>query len=176
MAGKQHTQTNGDGAWPGRWVSGKGVVVKLRPVQPLLVSKVVGSVKIPPVPTYEVKTLGGAIERHPYDADVAAETPGGMTMWNDYLTRRRQAESEQNEKVANALFVFGTHVDDLPTGWEAMHTAAGMDVPTEENAKRAYWLATELTGAEVTDLIKEIMKLSGVTEEEIGEASDSFRA
>lgn len=175
MVSKQNSN-NGTGDWPGEWRSSKGVVVKIRPVQPLLISKVVASVKIPQTPVYEVRTLGGAIERHPYDADVAAETPGGLTLWNDYLTRRRQAESEQNEKVANALFVFGTHVDDLPTGWEDMHIAAGIDVPTEANAKRAYWLATELSAYEVTALIKAIMKLSGVTEEEIGEAGDSFRS
>lgn len=153
----------------------KGERIEVFKVSPSLVQKVIQSVKTVKRPTYETRTFSGRVEVHPMDEVVAQQTPGYQGVWDQYLEDKAEMEAERNERLATVLLSRGTKYA-LPTGWEEEHEALGITVPTEPNAKRAHYLAVELDPEDLNDLVKEILRLTGITEEKIKEAEASFRS
>lgn len=159
-------------ATAGRMAGEKIAVFK---VSPSLVQKVISSVKTVKRPTYETKTFSGRVEVHPMDEVVAQQTPGYQGVWDQYVEDKAEMEAERNERLATVLLSRGTRYD-LPSGWEEEHEALGLVIPTEPNARRAHYLAVELDPEDLNDLVKEILRLTGITEERIKEAEASFRS
>lgn len=167
----------------------KGVVVTIKSIQPLLLNKVLRSVKVPKRPTYTTVTVTGKEQEHPMDEESAAETPGGKAMWEYYEEMKEEAQAEQNDRMTTAIFAMGSDFSfsDLPkvrndeTGemepwnWEAEHSLLGIDVPAEPRLKKAHLLSTSLEADEISSLTTKIMKKSGVDEEAVKEAEESFR-
>ena len=152
----------------------KGEKIEVFKVSPTLVQKVIQSVKMPRRPTYETRTFSGRVEVHPMDEIVAQQTPGYQGLWDQYIEDKNEVEAERNERLATVLLSRGTRYK-TPEGWEEEHAALGVVVPTEPNAKRAHYLAVEMDPADLNDLVKEILRLTGITEEKIKEAEASFR-
>lgn len=153
----------------------KGERIEVFKVSPSLVQKVISSVKPVKRPTYETKTFSGRVEVHPMDEVVAEQTPGYQGVWDQYIEDKAEVEAERNERLATVLLSRGTRYS-LPSGWEEEHEALGLIIPTEPNAKRAHYLAVELDPEDLNDLVKEILRLTGITEEKIKEAEASFRS
>lgn len=152
----------------------RGERIEVFKVSPSLVQKVIASVKPVKRPTYETKTFSGRVEVHPMDELVAQQTPGYQGMWDQYLEDKAEMEAERNERLATVLLSRGTRYA-LPTGWEEEHEALGLVIPSEPNARRAHYLAVELDPDDLNDLVREILRLTGITEEKIKEAEASFR-
>lgn len=153
----------------------KGARIEVFKVSPTLVQKVIQSVKLPKRPTYETRTFSGRVEVHPMDEVVAQQTPGYQGLWDQYVEDKAQAEADRNERLASVLLSRGTRYTLPDTGWVDEHEAMGLEVPTEPNMRRAHYLAVELDPEDLNDLVKEILRLTGITEERIKEAEDSFR-
>lgn len=153
-----------------------GTRIKLLPVQPMLLNKVMISVAIPKRPTYETKSISGKVQVHPMDEKAAKETPGGETMWMYYQEETESALSEQNNRVVTAIMVMGTECVVPQTGWQAKQKALGLDIPEDPDLLRAHYLLTHISDpAELNEIISKIMRLTGVSEEVISQAEGSFQ-
>lgn len=153
-----------------------GTKIKLLPVQPMLLNKVMTSVTIPKRPTYETRSISGKVQVHPMDEKAAKETPGGETMWVYYQEESESALSEQNSRVVNAIMVMGTECDIPQTGWQDKQRALGIEIPTDPDLLRAHYLLTHISDpAELNEIISKIMRLTGVSEEVISQAEGSFQ-
>lgn len=159
-----------------------GLEIELLPVDPMKMKRARDSVRLPKRPTYETRTASGKVETWPLDEVSAEQVPNGKSRWQAYLQDREDALSEQNDKVVNAIFFFGTKIKgELPTGWEAAQLAVGIDIPShpdpaiDKELKKAHYLATELDTSDFRRLLSAIMRRSGASEEDIEEAEGTFR-
>lgn len=158
--------------------SGKytGLKVKLLPVQPMLVNKVMTSVEIPKRPTYETKSVSGRVQNLPMDEKAAKETPGGETLWLYYQEETERALTEQNNRVVNAILVMGTEFEVPEDGWDTIQELMGLDVPKIPALRRAHFLMTVITDpTELNELMSKIMRLTGVSEEVLAQAEGTFQ-
>lgn len=152
-----------------------GEVVEIRMINPLLVQKVSAAYKVPDTPTYTVTTISGATETHKMDEQAARETPGGLAQWEDYLREKQRIEGEQNMAVTNAVLIVGTRYADMPTDWVEVHRdILGLEVPTNPEALRGYYLSAVIPPNDVKLLVEAIMELSGVSETKVQETEDAF--
>lgn len=164
------------------YILGSGLKVKLRPVELIKIKNVRDSIKIPKRPVYETRTFSGKTQTLAMDEESAKQVPGGEAIWELYTEDRRQALEEQNDRIMRALFYFGTEIGEIPdTEWEEEQGIFGVETPTHSNEKintRLRWVQYLISECKQKDLIglsNAIMKVSGVTEEEIQEAEDAFR-
>lgn len=158
--------------------SGKyaGLRIELLPVQPMLLNKVMTSIETPRRPTYETRTVSGKVQNLPMDEKAAKETPGGEVQWQYYLEETERALTEQNNRVVNAIFVMGTNFDIPEDGWDQIQVAIGVEVPTQPALRRAHFLITAISDpAELNEIISKIVRLTGVSEEVIAQAENTFQ-
>ena len=155
----------------------KGLKIKVKRVDPLTIQKVTQSVKMPERPTYKAKTITGAIEEHPImDMETAEQVDNGINLLTHYNERLQSAQSEQNSKVTNALFFYGADFE-LPGGdWEEEDEFFGLIVPQKLKFKKAYYLSNHLAAEDLVNLISKIMEKTGVGEDIIRQAEETFRS
>lgn len=133
--------------------------------------------KKPKPPTYEVKTLGGAVEQHIHD-ETTLETEADKTNWAAYQQQLRAWEKQSEKDLMRLLMLRGIDLkfpDD--TRWEQEHKFVGLDVPTDPLEKRMHYIETEVLGgvADYEALMLGVMRISGVTEEKLSQVEASFR-
>lgn len=165
------------------FVTRRGLRIKLKSVDPMLIKKSQDSVKLPDRPTYQAETRSGKVETFPLDGVSAEQVPNGKARWLAYLETRNEAFSQRNDNMVRSFFYYGTEmIDPIPTDWMEEQEALGIEVPTHQNPKiaegllRAHYLATHLNKDELGDLISAINRMMGVTEEDIQEAEAMFRS
>lgn len=153
-----------------------GLRIKLVPVQPMLLNKVMGSVEVPRRPTYETRSISGKVQNLPMDEKASKETPGGEVLWIYYIEETERALTEQNNRVITAILVMGTEFDVPESGWQGKQIALGITIPTDPDLLRAHYLLTNITDpAELNEIVAKIMRLTGVSEEVIAQAEGSFQ-
>lgn len=152
-----------------------GLVITTKPVNPSIIQRVLGSVVTPKRPVYEATLAGGRKQYFPMDEVAAEQTPGGKEQWELYREQMRDAQSEQNNKVVNAIFLLGTDCTLPVGGWEELDRMLGLDIPEQPDAKRAHFLMTHLEPSDIIGLTTAVMRETGVDESVIQEAEDSFR-
>lgn len=153
-----------------------GLTLTLRRVEPGFLQKIMRSVPSPKRPTYRTRTATGREEEFPLDEISARERPEDAMRWKAYKDDYELANMERSEKVANALYIFGIEPFDLPdNGWEQKYELVGVSVPVNPEMRRAFYIASEATVEEQTKIVQEISRLSGVSQEAIAEAEDTFR-
>ena len=153
-----------------------GLIVTVKKIPPMILSKVQSSSALPERPTYEATTSSGRVEIWPLDAD-GAEALGGRdkVRWDMYQEQLDTAMAEQNDRIIMAMFSFGTDCKLPDDGWEETFEDVGVKIPKNTNARRAFFLSTHLESEDITNLSKRIMEESGVSEEAINEAEAAFR-
>ena len=152
-----------------------GLEIEVKKVDPALIQKVMRGIKMPQRPVYEAKTFSGRMEYHPLDEDSAAQTPGGQAKWDFYQEQLAEAQTEQNDRVIRALFLYGTDCVIPENGWAERHEFLGMNVPDDPDMRRAHYLSSELPAEDLAGLTSAIMKMTGVSEEAIADAEAAFR-
>jgi len=157
------------------YTTATGLVIEVKKVDPALIQKVMRASPMPKRPVYEAKTFGGRIETHPLDEESAAQTPGGQDQWDYYQSELTEAQMAQNDRVINALFLYGTDCVVPDDGWVARHEFLGMRVPQEPDMMRAHYLSCELAAEDLAGVTSAIMKMTGVGEEAIADAEAAFR-
>ncbi len=160
---------------PDIYVCEDGLKVKVKQIPPMILQKVMSSVSMPERPTYEAKTISGRVEIWPLDAESAKEEPHGEARWNYYQEQLLAKQNEQNERVTLATFLFGTECEIPENGWDKKHEFLGLSVPTDPDERRAYYLATELSATDISNLMSKIMGTLQLPEEVIADAENSFR-
>ncbi len=157
------------------FVTSKGLKVRVSPVDPMFMQAVVNSVSIPKTPVYEVKTVTGRTEVHRLDEKAAAQMPDGLSIWEAFLEERSAALALQNERVMKAMFLVGAETEVPDNGWDKKWQMLGVEVPTDPEERKIFYLRSELSGEDVTGLMSAIMRAGGVDEEMIRQAEDAFR-
>lgn len=164
------------------FVTRNGIRIKLHPVDPMTLKKAQDSVKTPKRPTYMAVTASGKKEEFPLDEVSAEQVPNGRQRWLAYMEDRIEAMGQKNDNLVRTIFYYGTELPDgMPMDWVEEQAALGMELPSHTNPKiqegllRAHYLATHLNKTDLGNLIQAIMRQSGVSEEDIQEAEDSFR-
>jgi len=152
-----------------------GLEIEVKKVDPALIRKVMREIKMPQRPVYEAKTFSGRMEYHPLDEDSAKQTIGGQAKWDFYQEQLAEAQTEQNDRVIRALFLYGTDCVIPENGWAERHEFLGMNVSDDPDMRRAHYLSSELSAEDLADLTSAIMKLTGVSEEAIADAEAAFR-
>jgi hypothetical protein len=159
------------------FVTEGGMVIELRRIDPVFIQWVTRSVTMPEVPTYEVKTFSGRIEKHKMDPESAAETEGGLALWEQYLKDVAEAEAEQTERSIRAVLLEGTQRPDpfFDEKWERRMKIIGVTVPDDPDEYWVQYLTTSLTSTDITSLFTAVIRMTGVPEEVIQRAEESFR-
>lgn len=152
-----------------------GLKVKVSPIPPMLLQKVMNSVPMPKRPTYETKTISGRTEEWPMDAESAAQSPNGTARWEYYQEESQSAQAQQNEKVTMAAFLFGTECEIPEDGWDQMQEFLDIRVPTDPDQRRAHYLATELPAEDIAGLMQKVMGQLQLPEELVADAEASFQ-
>jgi len=153
-----------------------GLKIKISAVDPMFMQTVVNSVPLPKVPTYEVTTVSGRVEVHRMDEKSAEQLENGKSVWQAYKEERALAQNEQNQRVMKAIFLMGTECEIPNTNWEKKWRFLDIQVPTDPDEKRAFYLTSELPAADQVGLMSAIMRLAGVDEVLVKQAEDAFRS
>ncbi len=153
-----------------------GLMVKVSPIPPMLLQKVMNSVDMPKRPTYEAKVgFGNRTEVWPMDEESAKDSPHGEVRWQYYEEETVAAQSIQNEKVTMAAFLFGTECEIPEDGWAVKQEYLGLDVPEDPDMRRAHYLATELPAEDIAGLMQAVMGQLQLPEELVADAEASFQ-
>lgn len=121
----------------------------------------------PEAPTYDVKAATGAIETYLHDETTVA-TPEEKAALAKYQADLAAYNQDHAEKQKRLVFLHGMRVS-MPDNddWAKAQAELGIDVPTDETARKLHYIETEVIGG-VGDYL-EIMKqctLAGLMEEQ----------
>lgn len=155
-----------------------GLTIWLKDLSPdfyTKMQKVYGVVKLPKPPKYEARTASGRVEEHYMDELAAQQTVGGEVKWLAYQQDLQEARAAQNDRVTMAMFYYSVDFELPQDGWETEHHFLGLNVPLDEQQKRAHFLSVELDPTDIAGLMAQIMRKVGINEELVKEAEDSFR-
>lgn len=160
------------------FTTGKGLKIELRRVDPVFLQSVISSVKMPEVPTYTTTTISGRTETHRMDEQAAKETEGGEKLWREYQEELSRASSEQTERSLRALFLDGTVPPKgafVDPQWQKKMNIIGVRLPDDPDELWVMYLMMAMTSDDIIRMSSHIMRLTGVDEELIQQAEDSFR-
>lgn len=154
-----------------------GVVLSIKSVPPMVLSRVYGSLPSEPKPPKFMNNDLGREEENPND-------PAYIEAVNEYQLKLADA-------VTNAIVVLGTSLVSVPTGfphpykdyavWAEPLKIVGIDVPDMKNDSDTgvynAWVkyVAASTQEDINNLISAVSRLSGVSEDEVAQAANQFR-
>ena len=163
-----------------KYTTSRGVEIEIQSIPAMLIDKITSAHPDPEPPTYEVATMGGAIEKHSL-ADVTDRkglTPEEQSQLANWDLSRAQAELERNRGFMRVVMLRGIKVQ-LPAddSWIAEQELIGVQVPTEPAARRLHYIETEVFGGleDYQSITRLVVEASGVSEAAIKQASDTFQ-
>ncbi len=159
------------------YITERGVTIGVCPI-PLLLEEIRKSqqAKIPPVPTYKAKTVGGGVEVHKHD-EKSLRTDEEKAAWAEYEMARAKVEDETSDIIWRAVRLKAIKVT-LPESddWILDQLDLGLTVPEDARERRLHYIQTEVIGG-----MRDIIKITGIangsdlTDEVLAAAEDSFR-
>lgn len=154
-----------------------GRSIQLRAIDLVFINMVNRSVDMPEKPTYQTKTPRGRTEEFPLDAVVVKQYPEYKPLWTKYLTEYAEAQMEQTDRVIRATLLDGTIKPEEwhDKAWERRMKFLRYELPDDLDELWVVYLLTTIGQDELADLMSAIYRLSGISDEEIQEAEDSFR-
>jgi hypothetical protein len=160
-----------------KYTTSRGVEIEIQSIPAMLIDKITASHPDPEPPMYEVRTMGGAIEKHPL-TETSAETPEEKARFVLWQQAKAQAELERNRGFMRVVMLRGLKVK-LPDDdtWIAEQELIGVQVPTEQAARRLHYIETEVFGGleDYQTITRLVVEASGVSEAAVKSASDIFR-
>lgn len=158
-----------------------GIKLKLLPVAPALLQKLEATVEMPSRPYYEAETAFGTIEKYYHDP-TTLETEDELHAWKVYVVGKRVAEEELTQKANKAVLSKGVVIPEeviekqFPI-WEEEQKWLGIDVPSHPLDRKYHFLTTEIIKSpnDIVNVLERIMRLIGMTEEDLQAAEDQFR-
>lgn len=129
-------------------------------------------------PTYTLDTGDGATETHEHDEATIAQDPEAKRAWDAWQAQEAQFDAYSNDKIMRFILLRGISFE-MPADdeWMEMQAYFGIDVPEAGLDRRFHYIQTEIIGSvtDLTALMSEIMKISGVDEETVAAAQATFR-
>ena len=159
------------------FTTSRGIGLTLKPIPHMLIDRVQNAHKPPQPPTYEIKTATGATEVHAHD-ETTLETDADRAAWQAYMNARDEATKDANRAFMRLVFLRGVECE-LPNDdtWIREQVMLGIDVPTDPLEKRLHYLETEViaTVADADAIVRGVLEASGVPQEALAQAEDTFR-
>lgn len=154
-----------------------GVELKINSISPMLIDRVNQSIPVPPVPTYEAKTITGEVEIHEHDL-TTLDTPEAQKEWAEYEKALAERSSLVTQRMLDVFILRGLDIE-LPEddSWAEDQVFLGIDVPTDERALKIHYVLTEVlqTASDLTGLTSAVMAKTGVSPEVLANVEASFR-
>lgn len=156
-----------------------GRTIMLSGMPPLAVQRIANSVDFPSVPTYTVELASGDTETHDHD-ETTLDTPEDHAAWEKYIEEQDAADDKQTEMLLKAILVKGVEVkisDEELEEWLEELEVIGLELPKNKKDQQLAYLETEIiaTTYDAQQIMEIVMELTGVSEEDIEDARDSFR-
>lgn len=166
------------------YVTSKGIVVTLKAMPPLLVTRMASEANFPTKPTYEITTASGDIETHDHEVDPEKEintldSDDDRKVWADYLLETDAAEERLTMMTLNAVLMDGVVIkpdDDQITLWASRQRIIGLEVSEDPEERLMHFKETEVVGnkEDMEHILNRVMVLTGVSEEQLEKARASF--
>lgn len=163
------------------FVTSTGVEIELVSIPPFEAQAVGDALKelhpIPPVPTYEVETVGGGKELHQHTEDTLT-TPEDKAAWAAYTQAKEDAEKAINLGMNDYLFLAGIRyqMTDTDGAWMKLQKRFGVKIPDDPEDFKLHYLKTRLLSPDdLAELLPRLMRKTGVDEKSIQTAQNSFR-
>lgn len=162
------------------YTTSNGVVVEIKSVPPYLLDQLFQQINYPIKPTYSTVTAGGEKEVFEHD-ETTLETPEDKAIWAKYQAEQAAAELQENELMMNVMLLKGINVD-TENGhyhdWLEEQAFLGIKLPESKPALKVQYIKTEVLAnpEDIAQLMTLIMAQSGVSEEVVKSATDSFQS
>jgi len=155
-----------------------GYEFNIKPISPILIDKVQKTIPVPEPPTYIAETVGGGQEIHVHD-ESTLESPEDHAAWATYKRELADYQSSVTDKLLELFILMGVDLE-LPEddSWVEEHKYLGLEVPVDDRrALKVYWVSNVVLGSgeDLTGLMFEVMKGTGVDQEVLDSVQDSFR-
>jgi len=161
-------------------VTSDGREIPLRAVGRRYVQMVMDKHPIPPVPTYEAKTVAGEVEIHRHvvkeDADgklvgTTLQTDEDWAMWNAYQEARSNAINDRMESAIRFLMCQCVDLEPPPVDqWAVDFIAWGLEPPdaSDKQAYKIFWIENELLpdSNDLARLVSRLYVLGGIIGED----------
>ena len=156
----------------------RGRTITLSGMPPLAVQRIANSIEFPSVPTYTIELASGDTETHDHDI-TTLDTPEDHVAWEKYLEEEEAADNKQTEMLLKTILVKGVEVkitDEELADWLEELEVIGLDPPKNKKDRQLAYLETEIiaTTYDAQMIMEIVMELTGVSEEDIEDARDSF--
>lgn len=169
------------------FTNSRGREIVIIGLSPFLIDKIRASGDIPEPPTYIIETVAGDEEIHTHDETTLEiegdpeQTKVNQEAWQKYLDDSEVAQSGVNEKFLRLLLLRGIDLDleEYEQGdWIAEQEAFGIDVPENPIDRKVHYVQTEILSSfdDVINLLMRVMSLSGLDQEAMAVAEESFRS
>jgi len=163
------------------FVTSTGFEIELLPIPPFEIQAVADALKerhpVPPIPTYEVETVGGGKELHQHTEDTLI-TPEDKARWKEYADKKKTTETAINLAMNDYLFMAGTRyeITDSEGAWIKLQKRFGIAIPDEHYDLKLHYLKTRLLSADdINELLPRLMSKTGVDSKMVETAKNSFR-
>lgn len=164
------------------FTTSEGVKIRLKPVDVLKVQTTIRSVEDPPRPTY-IEYIG--FNKRPNEVEIkdeetAKQVENGEELWRAYQEALDDASSKRTDKSLRIIFLTGTEVPDnddwVTEKWLAYMDFMGLEIPEIREYAWVTYLLTNYSGEEILQLSQKIMRLTGVPEEILQVAEETFQS
>lgn len=163
------------------FITSEDVKIRLKPVDPLFVQTITRSVVEPKKPTY-TEYIG--FNKRPQevemrDKETAEQIEGGLERWKEYEEARDNADSERMDRSLKAIFMSGTEVPDnddwVTDKWLGRMEFLGIPIPESREYAWVLYILTNYNAEEILAISQKIMKLTGLSEEDLAIAEETFQ-
>lgn len=158
-----------------KFTTSRGIALEFLSI-PVLLEKLHSQHPMPAPPTYTVETATGVKEVHTHD-ETTLETAEDKAAWAEYQDNLKAAQAKLNESLMRVVLLRGLKVDIPANGWVKEQEYMGITVPDDPTERRMHYLQTEAlaTREDYEAAVAGVMGASGVPEEVIRQAEDTFR-
>ena len=180
-------RTDGNGSHPDDIVvtvrtqgltTSKGVHCLLQGLPPLEVPEIYASVPEPEKPKYSITTATGDIETHDHDKESIKGDPEAEKAWEEYTKALQESEEILSNRMMNAILLEGVVVyptDEEFAIWKKKQSLKGLEVSEDkEEALLQYKRTIFASKEEIEAIMTIVMELTGVSEEDLSKARESF--
>jgi hypothetical protein len=154
-----------------------GLEIKIKRINLMDIQKPSTDFPLPDPPTYFAKTVTGSYEELPIqDMETAEAVEGGVERYNFYLQKMQSAQLKQSSATLRTMYLNGCDFEIPQWDWQVIDEFKGIDVPKHPLLKKVFYLEHHLAAEDTVDLVTAIMEETGVGEDAIKKAEQTFRS
>lgn len=160
------------------FTNSRGLTVTLKALSPYLVQMATESIDRPTVPTYVVVTADGTEETHFHDEEsIAQSSEEEKKKWTQYKDLLRASELKASEILLNVILMEGVQLEfEDEESWTKRQKIMGIPVSEEHEERLLAYKKQQVIGdtEDVENIIKTVMRLTGVSRDEVDLVEKSF--